>query len=109
MRTMSFRPESQKLCLTPTGRRNGKIKIWPGHNDGDKVRGSHGSCSGDVIKAATSDRRIELEVERISPNTTRLRAVAMHHAVLRDGATANEIIVQTEKMLESLQQHASAL
>lgn len=74
-----------------------------------KVKTTESTASGDVIKAATADRKIELEIERISPNTTRLRAVVRQYAVLKDGATANEIIVQTEKMLESLQQHASAL
>jgi hypothetical protein len=69
---------------------------------GIEVKTRKSIASGDVIKAATPDRSIELEVERISPNTTRLRAVATHYVLLRDGATANEIIMQTEIMLSRL-------
>lgn len=67
---------------------------------GITVKSRKSTASGDVIKAATPDRSIELEVERISPNSTRLRAVATHYVVLRDGATAHEIILQTERMLD---------
>ena len=67
---------------------------------GIQVKNRKSTASGDVITAATPDRSIELEVERISSNTTRLRAVATHDAVLRDGATAYEIIMQTERMLD---------
>ena len=54
---------------------------------------------GELIKASTAERQIELEVERISSNTTRLRAVAKNGSWLYDGATATEIILQTEKLL----------
>ena len=67
-----------------------------------KVVATESIATGELIKAATPDRKIELEVERISPNTTRLSVVAKHYLVLYDAATANEIIVQTERMLGSL-------
>lgn len=55
--------------------------------------------SGELIRASTSSRKIELELERISPNTTRLRAVARQEGVIYDSATAIEIILQTERIL----------
>jgi hypothetical protein len=54
---------------------------------------------GELIKGSTPDRQIEVEVERISSNTTRLRAVAKKNALIWDSATATEIIFQTEKLL----------
>ncbi len=71
-------------------------------NMGIKVESPGATESGGLIKASTPGRSIELEVEQLSPNTTRLRAVVNQYAILRDGATANEIIVQTERMLASL-------
>lgn len=69
---------------------------------GIKVESTKATADGEVIKTATPDRRIELEIERISANATRLSAVAKHRMVLRDAATANEIIAQTERMLEGM-------
>lgn len=54
---------------------------------------------GELIKGSTADRQIEVEVERISASTTRLRAVAKKNALIWDSATATEIIFQTEKLL----------
>ena len=55
---------------------------------------------GELIKANTADRAIEIELESISPNTTRMRTVARKNALLLDSATATEIILQTEKGLK---------
>lgn len=54
---------------------------------------------GEVLKAQATDREIEIELEAISANTTRMRATARKSAGLMDSATAVEIILQTEKVL----------
>lgn len=54
---------------------------------------------GESIKAATPDRQIEIELESISASATRMRAVAKQGSLLYDSATATEIILQTEKLL----------
>lgn len=54
---------------------------------------------GEIIKARTTDRDIEIELEAVSANTTRMRATARKHSSLMDSATAVEIIIQTEKVL----------
>lgn len=56
---------------------------------------------GEVIKAKAADREIEIELEAISINTTRMRATAKKNSALMDSATAVEIIIQTEKVLGS--------
>ncbi len=53
---------------------------------------------GEVIHAEASGREIEIELEKLSPNTTRMRAVAKT-GLLYDSATATEIILQTENIL----------
>jgi len=59
------------------------------------------SKDGDVqtIVASTNERKIEIELEPISPRTTRMRAVARKPSGLWDSATATEIILQTEKRM----------
>lgn len=54
--------------------------------------------NGERLKARASDRDIEIELEAISPKTTRMRTTA-RSGVFMDGATATEIIIQTEKAL----------
>jgi hypothetical protein len=54
---------------------------------------------GEVIKARATDRDIEIELEAISGNATRMRATARKNSALMDSATAVEIIIQTEKVL----------
>jgi len=54
---------------------------------------------GEVIKARASDRDIEIELEAISVNTTRMRVTARKISSVMDSATAVEIIIQTEKVL----------
>jgi len=66
---------------------------------GIKVDTTERTEGGEVIKASTPDRQIEVEVEKISANTTRLRAVARKGNLLYDSATSTEIILQTEKIL----------
>lgn len=54
-----------------------------------------------VIAAAANHRNIKIELETISPSSTRVRTVAKKNIFSYDLATANEIIEQTEKSLGS--------
>lgn len=65
-----------------------------------KVDKTNKQGSDDIIVAKASDRSIEVELQALSPNTTRMRAVAKQ-GVFYDNATAYEIIAQTEKVLGS--------
>ena len=51
-----------------------------------------------VITAEAKDREIEILMEPLTRRTTRIRARAMD-GLLQDGATATEIILQTERVL----------
>jgi hypothetical protein len=54
----------------------------------------------EVIKARAADRDIDIEIEALTPNTTRLSVTAVKDGgVIRDAATATEIILQTEKFV----------
>ena len=54
----------------------------------------------EVRTARAADREIEIEIEALTPNTTRLTVVAKKDGgLLRDSATATEIILQTEKLV----------
>ena len=56
--------------------------------------------TGALIKAKTSTREIEIEIESITPSATRIRAVARKDGGLFvDGATATEIVSQTGRVL----------
>lgn len=54
---------------------------------------------GKLIAANGADRQIEVELEVVSPKTTRIRTVAKQGIFFKDRATATEIILQTEKIL----------
>jgi hypothetical protein len=67
-----------------------QIKIVEAKRDGNK----------EVITARASDREIEIEIEALTPNTTRIAVTAIKDGgLLRDSATATEIILQTEKLV----------
>lgn len=66
---------------------------------GIKVEGSEKTEEGKVIRALGNDRQIEIQLETISPKTTRIRTVAKQGIFFKDRATATEIIIQTEKIL----------
>jgi len=57
--------------------------------------------SGSEIKATAGDRTVEVEIDRITPRTSRLRVVVKKNWFLRDRSTAGEIIAQTADTLES--------
>jgi hypothetical protein len=58
------------------------------------------SGSVETIQARAANRDIEIELEALTPNTTRMRVVAKKDGgVLRDEATASEVVLQTEKLV----------
>lgn len=63
-----------------------------------KVESTRKEDSSEIIIAKTSNRNIEVAMESLSPNTTRMRTVAKD-GIFYDSATAAEIIYQTEKVL----------
>jgi len=66
---------------------------------GIKYESSQTTKEGEVIKAKANDRDIEIALDVISPNTTRMRTIAKKGALIYDSATSTEIILQTEKVL----------
>jgi hypothetical protein len=52
----------------------------------------------EIITATANDRKIEVDLQVLTANTTRMRAVAKQ-GLFYDSATAYEIIAQTEKVL----------
>jgi hypothetical protein len=65
-----------------------------------KYEGSEKIDNGELIKARAADRSIEIELEALTPNTTRMRTVARKDGgLLVDSATAFEIITQTERVI----------
>jgi hypothetical protein len=54
--------------------------------------------TGEVINARTSSRNIEVSLESLTPNTTRMRTVA-RDGLFYDASTAQEIVAQTERAM----------
>ncbi len=65
-----------------------------------EVRENQHAETGRKIVAAAGDRTIEIELDRLTAKTTRMRVNAKHGVFFKDRATATEIIVQTERTLE---------
>jgi hypothetical protein len=63
----------------------------------DEVTGS-----GRSVVALAGDRTVHIELERLTARTTRMRVTAKHNAILRDRATAGELIAQTERALDDM-------
>lgn len=55
--------------------------------------------NGEVITTRVGTREIEVELESLTAKSTRMRVVARDGGLFYDGATASEIILQTEKVL----------
>ncbi len=53
-----------------------------------------------VITAKANGRNIEVQIEPISDNATRMRVVAKSGVIFYDSATADEIIQQTKLQLK---------
>src|SRR4051812_34431056 len=65
-----------------------------------KVVDSKRSGSTVTITAKAGDRDIEVELEALTPATTRMLVTAKKDGgILRDGATATEVILQTERIV----------
>lgn len=54
---------------------------------------------GEVIKATAMNRAIEIQLESLTPKTTRMRVTADSDGLFKDSATATEIILQTERAI----------
>jgi len=67
---------------------------------GIKETGSKKIENGIEISAATAKLKISIDIERITDKTTKISVDAKKNVVLKDSATAAEIIEQTEKILE---------
>lgn len=65
------------------------------------VKDKQNTESGSEITAAAGDRTVEIELDRITPKTSRMRVVVKQGWLFRDRATAGEIIVQTERTLDN--------
>jgi hypothetical protein len=65
---------------------------------GIKIASREKTKEGELIKASASEREIEIELDSITPNTTRMR-VAVRNGLFMDSATGTEIILQTERAL----------
>ena len=57
--------------------------------------------SGTQITATAGDRTVEIEIDRITPRTSRLRVVVKKDWLFRDRATAGEIVAQTADTLDT--------
>lgn len=57
------------------------------------------TSEGEVIKAKAVNRAIEVQLESLTPKTTRMRVTADSDGLFKDSATATEIILQTERLL----------
>ena len=58
------------------------------------------TAEGEVITAKAADRDIEVELDAITPKTTRMRTT-VRNGVFMDSATGTEVIFQTERILNS--------
>lgn len=67
---------------------------------GIKVNSTSKVEGAEVIKATAADREIEVELEPLSSNATRIRTVAKK-GLFYDSATSTEIILQTERVLNN--------
>jgi hypothetical protein len=87
-RTFSV-PMPRVRGATMTALQRMSIKV----SSSSKVEGS------EVIKATANNREIEIELEPLTPTTTRMRVTAKN-GLFYDSATATEIILHTEKVLD---------
>lgn len=70
---------------------------------GIKVDGTEKIEYGERLLAKAGDRNIEIELEALTPNTTRMRVVAKKDGgAIVDSSTAVEIIAQTEKSIGTI-------
>jgi hypothetical protein len=83
-------PQAQVKRATYGALNRMQVKVKETRRDGQTER----------IQAKAGDRDIEVELEALTPNTTRMLVTAKKDGgILRDGATATEVILQTEKIV----------
>jgi nicotinate-nucleotide pyrophosphorylase len=75
---------------------------------GIKVEGVSSQQAVETIRASVADRTVEIEVETLNHATTRISASAQRGAFVFDGATAREIVAQTELAMTELTQQRKA-
>jgi hypothetical protein len=64
------------------------------------VKENQPTDSGRKIVARAADREIEIELDRLTTKTSRMRVNAKQGIFFKDRATAAEIIIQTERTLD---------
>ena len=82
-------PEVKVAAMTALSRMKIKV-VSDGKPDKNNLR---------IITAKANSRNIEVQIEPISDNTTRMRVVARSGGLFYDSATADEIIQQTKRQL----------
>ncbi len=65
------------------------------------IKTDEGAPEGRTIIALAGDRTIDIELQSLTPHTTRIRVTAKYKVILRR-ATAGEIIAQVERSLEEM-------
>jgi len=67
---------------------------------GLEINGTEPLETGEVIHARAPTRDIDIEVEQITKQLTRVRIMARGGSLFYDNATAAELVAQTEKILD---------
>jgi hypothetical protein len=67
-----------------------------------KVQTDEAKPDGPHLVAQAGDRTVDIELERLTSRTTRMRVSVKHGWIFRDRATAGEIIAQTEHSVDLL-------
>ena len=70
---------------------------------GIKETGREKIENGVQVIAAAAELKIYIDIKKITPRTTQISVDAKKNVILKDRATATEIIEQTEKILEGRQ------
>ena len=65
------------------------------------LEGTESLEASELIRARSPNRDIEIELEPITEQLTRMRITARSTSLLYDTATAQELVQQTEKMLDA--------
>ena len=85
-------PQAQVKRATQSALGKMQVKVVKAERDG----------STETITAKAGDRDIDIVLEALTPNTTRMKVTARQSGgFLTDGATATEVILQTEKLVGS--------
>ncbi|MFZ2652161.1 MAG: DUF3568 family protein [Burkholderiaceae bacterium] len=75
---------------------------------GMKLKSSEKNEAIEIIRASVGDRSVEVEVETLNESTTRISTSAQRGLFSYDGATAREIVAQTEFAMAELAQSRRA-